>query len=596
MFVTNKMSLLPKKTTTNECVGIGGNASQVIDTKSVILGYSNLPRGIQNGPHSINIGHDINRSLGQSSITIGAHCGTGAEQVPNNCIVLSAAGKETQIIPSSTGSCHITPVRSATGPYSLYYNSSNSELTYGNFGSLTQTLNSPGPIDVSGVYNTTNIMTAGTFTMATGTNLQQKSIYNTYNTVGVWGPALGSGISASSNVNAIAIDYTRNMMYIAGDFNAVNGVPNGYIARYNLSTNEWGSPMGSGLNAPAYSLIIDTKRDILYIGGVFTTGGGVSGSCLIKYDLKANQWLSMNGPDGSVLAMVIDTARDMLYIGGSFVKANNIIYNHIARYNLATNQWSATFAGGTNLAVRALALDTTRDHLYVGGEFTYVNNILTNYVTRYELTNGLWLGLVGNGTDSYVQAFAIDTLRDVLYMGGTFINANRIVVNSIASYNLKTNTWGALGQGVNSSVFCLCIDSTYSTLYVGGTFVYANNVSSKRITRYDLTKSEWSVFYTGVNGWVYALADDSSRKVMYVGGSFSAANDTVPNSGIARYDYNDSMITGPFWYNYTPYTSLNIGINGSINCIYNSNLAAWVITSQTDISTLNANTTIQTKR
>jgi hypothetical protein len=84
-------------------------------------------------------------------------------------------------------------------------------------------------------------------------------------------------------------------------------------------------------------------------------------------------------------------------------------------------------------------------------------------------------------------------------------------------------------------VQALALDSSNQVVYVGGTFGYVSDISNtvalyaKQVAKWNLGTSTWSQFgnttYNGTNNFVYALALDSSNQALYVGGDFTTVQD-----------------------------------------------------------------------
>lgn len=574
----------------NESVNICGNttANQIVSNKSISIGYCKSP-----GPYSINVGYNTNQ-ISPSSITIGTQTQTQTS-VPNNCINISAAATTTSGL--YQGSCQINPIRTATGSYALYYNPSTFEITYGNEmkGPSTQTLSTPGAVDVSGMYSTTNLATPGVFTISNGsTNFQTKSIYNTSGSGGgsgndTWGYVCTLGRSTGGfEVNAIAFDKKRNVLYIGGNFNLVNGITNNNIARYDLNTQTWFS-MGSGLDQYALAFLIDVNNDILYVGGSFLTVDGVTNNRIARYNLTTNKWDSPmgEGSNGIVNALAVDQQRQFLFVGGSFSRAGGVPnLNNIVRYDITTAAWSS-LNSGVNNTVYALIVYGSK--LFVSGNFTQANGITANYIAQYDSSTSSW-SAVGSGLNTYGRTFAIDSSRNILYIGGNFSQANGKTVNYIVAYNMTTSTWASLGTGVNGYVRGITIDSNFTTLYVGGQFLTADGSTVNQIARYSITNNAWgATMGTGLpsfSEYVDKVCLDDAHNTLYVGGYFSSINGT-PYTSIAKYNYISTVkttLTGLFKYKYTNYTSIDMGTNASINCFYCSSLSSWVITAMTDVA------------
>jgi hypothetical protein len=67
----------------------------------------------------------------------------------------------------------------------------------------------------------------------------------------------------------------------------------------------------------------------LYVGGVFTSAGGMAGPNLGKWTGSA--WTAFTGPNGPVFATAVAANGD-LYVGGSFTRVGTTSANNIARF------------------------------------------------------------------------------------------------------------------------------------------------------------------------------------------------------------------------------------------------------------------------
>jgi hypothetical protein len=325
------------------------------------------------------------------------------------------------------------------------------------------------------------------------------------------GNGAGNG-SINSDVNALAVIGTD--LYVGGRFTNVNnnGTPlpeADYIARWDTMTNTWSalSSDGAGNGAiPASSFVYElaVSGSNLYVAGGFTNvnnGGTVipEADYLARWDGTNWAALGSNGAgDGvfnnQVLALTFDTSGN-LYAGGAFTNAGGEAQaDHLARWN-GTN-WSALGSNGAgngslNAIVYAMALDGA--NLYVGGNFTNVNNgglsiPEADYVAKWDGTNWAALGSNGggNGALNYpVYALAINGTE--IYIGGLFFNVNN---NGVILYEADHIArwdgvnWSALGNngagngsinGNNDLVFAIQISGSGQELLVGGQFANVND-------------------------------------------------------------------------------------------------------------------------
>jgi hypothetical protein len=201
----------------------------------------------------------------------------------------------------------------------------------------------------------------------------------------------------------------------------------------------------------------------------------------------------------------------------------------------ALGSWDTQFnlPDGVNGQVRAMAV--IGNDLFVGGGFQIANTVPANSIARYNLLTNTWskLGTDGNGLDNAVNALVVN--GSDLYIGGLFTQANvggtTVTVNRVARYNTLTNTWSKLGSdgnGLNGAVEAVLVNG--NDLYVGGSFTQANvggtAVPATRIAHFNIQTNTWGKLGTGAGNGVDndVLAMANSVTDLYVGGGFEQTN------------------------------------------------------------------------
>ena len=302
--------------------------------------------------------------------------------------------------------------------------------------------------------------------------------------------------------------------------------------------------MGSGTTSDPY---------ILYIGGSFTSAGGITVNNIAEYKVATSTWSALNGgglnDDVTALAVI----GQNLYVGGYFTATQNgaTVLQGIAKYNSLAG-WFAMAGGIYNengQCVNALTVAPNGTDLYVGGYFSKVggqDGTTVNNIAKYNTVAGTWsalnadsdvtkIGIYGDGAAVY----AITAVNTDLYVGGQFTSAGGNTASNIAKYTPGTSTWSVsdLGAGVNNAVLAMAFSSTSPTLYVGGGFTSAGGNTANYIATYNTNTHAWSALGTGVNNGVYALAVTTSNgnDVLYVGGDFTSTGVTQPADYIAKY-------------------------------------------------------------
>ncbi|MCL4840158.1 MAG: hypothetical protein KJ058_19590, partial [Thermoanaerobaculia bacterium] len=219
-------------------------------------------------------------------------------------------------------------------------------------------------------------------------------------------------------------------------------------------------------------------------------------------------------------------------------------------------------AGNGSLNNNVNAIAVSGSSVYVGGDFTNVNNGGTvlneaDYIAKWDGTNWSALGSDGAGGSSlspYSEVNAIAVSGSDVYVGGWFesVNNRGTVLNEADNIAKWDGTdWSALGSNgagegsLNNDVYAIAVSG--SDLYVGGDFYDVNNggavlTAADKIAKWDGT--DWSALSSNgagngsLNDAVYAIVVSGTD--LYVGGDFEDVNNggTVLNEAdnIAKWD------------------------------------------------------------
>jgi trimeric autotransporter adhesin len=441
----------------------------------------------------------------------------------------------------------------------------------------------------------TNLYVAGVMLSAGGVPVSHIAKWD-----GTTWSALGPGVNYT--VRALAVSGTN--LYAGGGFGEAGGVPASFIARWDGTS--WHA-LGSGLNDWVYAIL--PHGNDLYVAGHFSTAGGIPANNIAKWD--GTNWSSLGSglsgapfnKGGHALAMI----GNDLYVGGSFTTAGGIPANHIAKWNGST--WSALGSGLNDYADK---LTINGADLYVGGIFSTAGGVPAKNIakwngvswsgipTGYPLYNGgyslvfsgtnfyvgsgfdvaRWTGagwsptstglsnniiaMAVNGTNLYVieevfpppgegppppnqnrilkrdaenwstismelneMALLLAASENRLYVGGFFTSVDGTPASHIAGWDGAT--WSPLGSGLDAPPGLFQMSGT--NLYVAGAFSTAGGVPANRIARWD--GSSWSALGSGVDDVILGMT--ASGTDLYVAGNFANAGG-APVEEIAKWD------------------------------------------------------------
>ncbi len=371
-------------------------------------------------------------------------------------------------------------------------------------------------------------------------------------------------------------------LFVGGDFIFAGGVPSGRIARWNGdSWSSVGAGPAQGVSGPVRTFLVVNRYagSELYVGGDFTSTGGITANHVAKWNGRAWESLgtgSENGVVGTVgaLAAFDDGSADgpVVHVGGGFVNAGGVPANRMARWD--GSAWSLHQSAdgqlptvGADRLVAALAVfDDGRGDgpgLYAAGEFTVIGGVPANRVARWDGRAWTSLGTgSGNGVNDAVYSLAAfdDGVGDgpALYVAGAFTIAGGVSANRIARWN--GTAWSSLGDdaqnGTNGPIKTLAVfddgGDVGSALYAGGTFTTAGGMPANRIARWGgRGGAGWNSLgagaANGVNAPVEAMAvfeEGTGRGPgLFVGGGFAIAGG-IASSRIARWSGDEWSALG----------------------------------------------------
>ncbi len=246
----------------------------------------------------------------------------------------------------------------------------------------------------------TRIYVGGVFTIAGGKTVNYVSYWdtlnNTWNAMGNNLTSNPTNVGVSNTVVSMVYDEST-YLYIAGFFLYANGslanppsISVNYIARWNVNTLQWSAIPTSivGVSGTIYAtkIVSVSGSPRLYVGGSFTTAGGVSALRIAYYDINANTWNSV-GATGSGFGNTVysfSTNGTDLYIGGALtsVTPGPITLSGSVKLNTITNTYTAL---GTIIGPGASVFNIT----YINGYVIALGNF-TNRISYLKITENVW--------------------------------------------------------------------------------------------------------------------------------------------------------------------------------------------------------------
>ena len=333
----------------------------------------------------------------------------------------------------------------------------------------------------------------------------------------------------------------------------------------------WGHNIGGGgLDGGVEAM--KTIGPILYVGGKFTTAGGVIVNRVASFDGAA--WTALGSGTGSfshgifgccpsvfAFAQFNDGTGPAAHLGGDFVDAGGVTLESIGKWQSGTYHPLGTGLaygpGCVDCPPRVYDLDVFTPpagpaRLYAAGSFEFAAPVTANNIAGWDgltwsdLAGGVASTQPGSPTPSWIND--IEKFNDgsglKLYATGQFTVAGGVAADSIARWT--GSAWQAVGGGLGpngprppfaygNAVAVAALNGQPAALYVGGEFQRAGTAAVRNLAMWDGTS--WHDVGGGVNAQVRALAvfDDGDGVALFAGGDFSEAGVT-PAGFIAKWD------------------------------------------------------------
>lgn len=368
----------------------------------------------------------------------------------------------------------------------------------------------------------------------------------------VWSK-LGSGLADPTNEYVNTVTASSGNVFIAGSFANFGGNVNAdNVARWDKSNSTWYA-MGTGVGAEAVALYYDSVGSNLYVGGLFTDGGGNT-NCDRICRWNGSAWGSLAVLNNAVYAINSDGTN--IFVGGNFTDASsNTLADRIAYWD--GSAYRPLGANSPNGTVKAIHIDGS-NNLYIGGSFLNAGG--NNNCDRICKWNGSAWAAFGTGISSgTVESIAVIG-SNVYFAGGS------LPYNGVGKYNGSAYSEVGAGtfKGVNNNVMSTTLVG--SNLYAVGTFTrVGDEFGYFPIARLDDTTQGWTMFsvYSRFNATIFSVAEDSQGS-LYIGGGYTYGG------GNTNADYVTK------WSPANRYSSLSTGLNAVVYAVATSGTNVYV--------------------
>lgn len=356
----------------------------------------------------------------------------------------------------------------------------------------------------------------------------------------LWHPSIGNG-NSFGRINAIALDTVSGSVYLAGQFDNVDGEPRISLAKVSASGSGdldaiWNPPAGNSLDALAVA-----ADGSVYIGGQFDNAGGLSRHNIAKLSSTTGaadpSWDA--NPNGAVLAMMVDSA-ERLYVGGDFDQIGGQARRGIARL-LVSGAADVSWDKYLGNPAYVLAMDLSEaGELYAGGTFNTLGG--PSNLVKFD-TNGdvdwTWLPV----TNQRVRAISVSS-GGAIAVGGDFSTVDESLRLGFAEINGSGALAPAIDAELPGSVFAIAVQPNGGTI-VGGNFLKGGGIARANILRIMPGGEVDPVWNPSADDKIWALATDGNDSV-YAAGQFSRIGG-IQHARMAKIDFNAAGGVNPSW-------------------------------------------------
>ena len=329
-------------------------------------------------------------------------------------------------------------------------------------------------------------------------------------------------LASGTGNNIFALDAAEGDIWVGGVFNQP-GEGKGNRLAY-LNGSKWELVPGK-FSGNVFSLAV--HGDWVYVGGQFDGVGSLQSKNVVRWNRITNEWSTLGSkgsplnPDGNDFVSEFAFDGDYVYLGGDFTTAGGIPAYSIVRWNSATDTWESL---GRGINGQVFAILPHGDDVYVGGRFLGAGNLLSG-PARDALNIALWKDgewmTLGEGVDEVVWDMILK--ENKVYVGGSFDSAGTMPAKRIVAWDLERGEWTGVGTGLDDHflpmVSSLSTDGRY--IYAGGNFTTTGNHSDSVHYVGRWNGESWQNLGSGVNSYVYVV--DVEEKSVYVAGAFGEA-------------------------------------------------------------------------
>lgn len=204
-------------------------------------------------------------------------------------------------------------------------------------------------------------------------------------------------------------------------------------------------------------LIVGTT---VYVGGEFTKArpagsapgtNEVTRNNMLAYSLTTGALTSFNpNMNAAVRGLVASADGTRVYVGGNFTTVGGVSRYRLAAFTTATGGLVSTWAPIVNAAVKAVGISGST--VFAGGTFTVANGQSRPRIASFATSNGAVHGWKGNPTGGAVNALTVSPDGSKVVIGGSFTSYNGSTNPGYGMAATSASTGASLAWKVNGLI------------------------------------------------------------------------------------------------------------------------------------------------
>jgi hypothetical protein len=343
-----------------------------------------------------------------------------------------------------------------------------------------------------------------------------------------------AGWNANVNGDVLALAVAGSRVYAGGMFSKVGAQFRDGFVSLDPTTGLLTGPNWRG-QTPVRAIAVSAS--VVYVGGDFGSMGGAARNRIAALDPATGNATAWNPSvaSASVFALSLGAGTSNVFVGGSFTSLGGVLRNNLAAVDVPSGVptgWNPNANG----PVFALAARGTT--IYAGGAFDTVNGLQQQrlFAAAMDASTGALTPWNPRASDPVLALAAAQATDRPIYAGGKFGSIGGATRSRIAALDPITGTATTWNPGVSRASLPIFVSSVAiggSNVYVGGLFDQVGLAGTPRnnLAAIDSSTALATPWNPNVNNEVNALA--LSGSTVYAGGKFTTVHLLARNHIVA---------------------------------------------------------------